>query len=168
MKNQRTFWQKTRLLRKGLRFDELGLRSELASGSIHTGSRKAAFPAKPEVTSTCNSSSITDRIEIPTAIPRFPGSPISMDLSPTLANNVRHRKRKMAADQPEVVVTHVLEVVESKFQIVYTCFRGCLSYRHSATLPDTENIRWLLLQPEMNISDLHYDNNKQKHCLKRN
>ena len=54
--------------------------------------------------SSYNSRSTTDRNEFPKPIPMFSGSPVSTESSPMLADNVRHRKYKMPAAKPEVVI----------------------------------------------------------------
>ena len=52
----------------------------------------------------------------------FSGSLVSMELSPMVADNVRHQKHKMATAKPEVVTTRVRPSDTGK--ILYTCFRG--------------------------------------------
>ncbi len=59
-------------------------------------------PAEPEIQNYAlqtgnnfNSCSIMDRIEIPTATPRFSGSPVPTDMSQTPADVVGHRKHDM-------------------------------------------------------------------------
>ncbi len=74
--------------------------------------------------SSYNSGSVIDRIEIPTAILRFPELPVPMYLWPIPTDVLRHRKRKIAAEKPGIVLTDVLEEVDSKFQIVIPRFQG--------------------------------------------
>ena len=87
-----------------------------------------------------------DRNEIPTATPRFPGSAVSKDVSPTPTDIDRHRKFKMAAAKPEVVVTPVLQQIETKFQRLHLGFRGRpfqrTWYRHGLLSTNTWTSRW--------------------------
>jgi hypothetical protein len=62
--------------------------------------------AKPEAPSI--SRCLNDRHEIPTAIPMFSGSPSPLKSTSTFADVDRHRKYKMAAAKPEVLVSHVV------------------------------------------------------------
>ena len=62
------------------------------------------------------SHSTTDRHAVPTAIPRFSGLPDSMVSLPTLADVDRYPKCNMATAKPEVVISHVLQQIDTWFQ----------------------------------------------------
>jgi hypothetical protein len=49
--------------------------------------------------------------EISTAIPLFSGSPVSTDATPTSTDFDQRRKYNMAADKPEVIVSHFLDLM---------------------------------------------------------
>ena len=58
----------------------------------------------------------------------------------------RYRKRKMATAKPEVVISHVLQQIDTRFERLYLGFRGRPTRRshrrHPSTLSDTRNARW--------------------------
>jgi len=63
--------------------------------------------------------------EIPTAIPMFSGVPDSKVLHTTSPEVVFSCKSKMAAAKPEIVLCQRRYALETKFQVLYPCFRGC-------------------------------------------
>ena len=58
----------------------------------------------------------------------------------------RCRKRKMTTAKPEVVISHVLQQIDTRFERLYLGFRGRPTRwshrRHPSTLSDTRNARW--------------------------
>ena len=58
----------------------------------------------------------------------------------------QHRKYKMTAAKSEVVISHVLPKIDTRFQRIYPGFRGFPTrwthYRHPLTSTDTQNAKW--------------------------
>ena len=58
----------------------------------------------------------------------------------------RYRKRKMATAKPEVVISHVLQQIDTWFERLYPGFpshpTGWTHHQHPPTSTDTGNARW--------------------------
>ena len=108
-------------------------KSEIKHGGRQTGS---TFISAPRY----------GRNEIPNATPRLLGSSFSMELWSVLWVQTGSQKSNMAAAKPEVLISHVLQQIDTRFQRLYSGFRGRPTRRTNCRYPpmltDTGNARW--------------------------